>query len=400
MQRIKEELSSLEVNGNLRSIPLIESKSDGKIVIDGVEYVNFASNDYLGVSTKQELIEEFLKEGSAPTPTLPQVEGALRHLFSSASARLLSGSSSEFKELEKTVAELFNKEACLIFNTGYQCNLGVISALNGKGDIVFSDKLNHASIIDGMRLSEGDFIRYKHFDYEHLEHLLQAKRGQYKRAIIVSESVFSMDGDVADIDKLIELKNKYNCLLMIDEAHAFCAYGETLAGVSYGKDVDIITATFGKAVGSFGAFCVANNEIISYLINKARSFIFSTSIPPINIAWTNWLLTEKREYLIEQKQKLTNLIHEINKSCILPLQGGGWGLSSNNTHILPIIIGSNEATLKVAEELKSMGYYIPAIRPPTVPEGTSRLRLSLTADTKLDDVKAVLKIATSSHHPL
>ncbi len=365
MQKIREELESLGANGNLRKIPSIESKSDGKLIVDGVEYVNFASNDYLGISTKQELIDEFLASNNS--------------LFSSASARLLSGTSKEFQELEKTVVSLFNKEACLIFNTGYQCNLGVISALNGKGDVVFSDKLNHASIIDGMRLSEGDFIRYKHFDYEHLERLLQAKRSQYKRAVIVSESVFSMDGDVVDLDKLIELKNKYNCLLMIDEAHAFCAYGETLAGISYDKDVDIITATFGKAVGSFGAFCVANSEIINYLTNKARSFIFSTSIPPINISWTNWLLTEKRDYLTDRKAVLEKLSSDVH--ALLGTQG---------THIIPVVIGSNEDTLKVAEELKSLGYYIPAIRPPTVPEGTSRLRLSLTADLKLDDVKQVL----------
>lgn len=367
MQKIKEELRALEEKGNLRRIPSIDSKSDGKIVIDGVEYVNFASNDYLGISTKKELINEFLGTSR-------------RHLLSSASARLLSGSSFEFKELEATIANLFSKEACLIFNTGYQCNLGVISALNGKGDVIFSDKLNHASIIDGMRLSEGDFIRYRHFDYEHLEKLLKAKRNQYKRAIIVSESVFSMDGDVVDLDKLIELKNKYNCLLMIDEAHAFCAYGETLAGISYNKDVDIITATFGKAVGSFGAFCVANNEIIQYLVNKSRSFIFSTSIPPLNIAWTNWLLTENRGYLLTQKGKLIKIagkMHEI--------------LGTTGTHIIPIIIGSNEKTLDIAEQLKSLGYYIPAIRPPTVAIGTSRLRLSLTADTNIRDLEIISK---------
>lgn len=365
MQRIREDLRILGEHGNLRTIPSIESKSDGKIVIDGVEYINFASNDYLGISTKQDLIDEFLTNCHLP--------------LSSTSARLLSGSSTEFRELESTVANLFNKEACLIFNTGYQCNLGVISALNGKGDVIFSDKLNHASIIDGMRLSEGDFIRYKHFDYDHLERLLKAKRGQYKRAIIVSESVFSMDGDVVDLDKLIELKNKYNCLLMIDEAHAFCAYGNTLAGITYCKDVDIITATFGKAVGSFGAFCVANGDIISYLVNKARSFIFSTSIPPINIAWTNWLLTEKIEYIKTRKVLLEKISAEAHAL-----------LKNTGTHIIPVVIGSNEDTLKVAEKLKSMGYYIPAIRPPTVPEGTSRLRLSLTADTKIEDVKRVL----------
>ncbi len=369
MQRIKEELKRLEANGQLRNIPSIQSKSDGKIVIDGIEYVNLASNDYLGVSTKIELVNEFLSD--------------YRPLMSSASARLLTGSSPEYTALETTVAKLFNKESCLIFNTGYQCNLGVISAMCQKGDVVFSDKLNHASIIDGMRLAEGDFIRYKHFDYDHLEKLLQTKRNQYKRAIIVSESVFSMDGDVADIDKLVELKNKYNCLLMIDEAHAFCAVGDNLAGLSYNKDVDIITATFGKAVGSFGAFCVANNEIISYLVNKARSFIFSTSIPPINIAWSNWILTEKRNYLEQQKFKLNNL----TKNTLALIEN-----TPSNSQIIPIIIGSNEDTLRVSEKLRSEGYYVPAIRPPTVPEGTSRLRISLTADLKLENVKKVLSL--------
>ena len=171
---------------------------------------------------------------------------------------------------------------------------------------------------------------------------------------------------------------------MIDEAHAFCAYGKGLAGVSENKDVDIITATFGKAVGSFGAFCVANSGIINYLINKSRSFIFSTSIPPINIAWTNWLLTEKRSYLLEQKLKLENLVKEANLI-----------LNRNGTHIIPVVIGSNSTTNQIAEELKSLGYYIPAIRPPTVPENSSRLRISLTADTKLDDLRKIIDTITS-----
>ncbi len=370
---VKQELEALKTKGQLRKIPDIQSKSDGKIVIAAKEYINFASNDYLGLSTKDDLRKEFLVHNDS--------------LLSTASARLLTGSSPEYKELEATVAGIFNKEAALIFNTGYQCNLGVISALIGRGDVVFSDKLNHASIIDGMQLSKGDFFRYKHFDYENLEKLLESKRGQYKRALIVSESVFSMDGDIADIDKLIELKKKYNCLLMIDEAHAFCAVGNTLAGISYGRDVDIITATFGKAVGSFGAFCVSNEDIISYLINKARSFIFSTSIPPLNIAWSNWLLTEKRDFILSQKQKLTDLTANVHK--LLDDRGIK---TPSMSHIIPIIIGSNEDTLKLSEKLRSEGYYIPAIRPPTVPEGTSRLRISLTADCRSDDFVRLLDI--------
>ncbi len=375
MQRIIEELKKLEEHRQLRTLPNINSKSDGKITVDGKEFVNFASNDYLGLSTKTELRHEFLNK--------------FDYSLSSASARLLTGSSPEFNELEKTVATLFGKEAALVFNTGYQANLGVVSALIDKGDVVFSDKLNHASIIDGMQLSKGklggDFFRYKHLDYENLENLLKSKRKNYKRAIIISESVFSMDGDVADINKLVELKNKYNCLLMIDEAHAFCSYGRNLSGLCYGKDVDIITATFGKAVGSFGAFCVSNEKIISYLVNKARSFIFSTSIPPINIAWSNWLLTEKREFVEKQKEKLVLLVNSVHKS----MQERGF-VTPSSSHIIPIIIGDNDKTVKVSEKLRSMGYYIPAIRPPTVPVGTSRLRISLTADCMLEDFEKVL----------
>ncbi len=374
MQEILNELNRLEENGQFRKIPRISTKSDGKVVIDGKEYVNFASNDYLGISTKIDLIHEFLDSHKGNMP-----------LFSSASARLLSGTSEEFAELENTITKLFNKDSALIFNTGYQCNLGVISALISKGDVVFSDKLNHASIIDGMRLSEGEFIRYKHFDYEGLERLLQVKRDKYKRALIVSESVFSMDGDIADIDKLIELKNKYNCLLMIDEAHAFCACGNGLTGITEGKDVDIITATFGKSVGSFGAFCVSNKAIINYLINKSRSFIFSTSIPPINIAWSNWLLTQKRDYMLSRKMLLDKVSADVHK--MLAERGI---MTPSDSQIIPVVIGDNEATLKISEKLKAMGYYIPAIRPPTVPIGTARLRISLTSDTDIKDIKRIL----------
>jgi len=172
---------------------------------------------------------------------------------------------------------------------------------------------------------------------------------------------------------------------MIDEAHAFCSYGNSIAGICYGKDIDIITATFGKAVGSFGAFCTSNKDIITYLINKSRSFIFSTSIPPLNIAWSNWLLTEKREFIQAQKNKLEHLTKAVHAS--LKLRGIE---TPSKTHIIPIVIGTNEDTVKVSERLRALGYYIPAIRPPTVPEGSSRLRISLTADCKLEDFENIL----------
>lgn len=371
----EKELKILEEKNTFRQIPNISDKKETFVNIDGKTLLNFSSNDYLNLSTNKSLIQEFLQEYSNST----------EFQFSSASARLLSGTTSVYKELETTLAKLFKKESALIFNTGYQCNLGVISTLAKKGDLILSDKLNHASIIDGMKLSEAEFKRYKHLDYKNLEELLQKHRNDYKTVLIVSESVFSMDGDIADIPKLIELKKKYNCLLMIDEAHAFCAVGKGLTGISGGADIDIVTATFGKALGSFGAFATGNNTIINYLINKARSFIFSTSIPPINIAWTNWLLTKKADFLYEQKQKLENIIKQTHQY-----------LDENNiktisqSQIIPIILGSDEKAVNTAEQLRNLGYFVLPIRPPTVPPNTSRLRLSLTSDLNFEQIKGLI----------
>ena len=272
-----DEIKKLVEKDSFRQVHNIEYKTGKYLSIDGRNLLNFSSNDYLNISTDRDLLNEFIEK----------YKNHEEFILSSTSSRLLTGTSTVYKKLENNLAKIFNKEACLIFNTGYQCNLGVVSSLVNRDDVIFSDKLNHASIIDGMRLSSTEFFRYKHFDYNNLEELLIKHRNEYKKAIIISESVFSMDGDIADIKKLIELKKKYNCLLMIDEAHAFGIYGKNLAGIADRdnllNDVDIITATLGKSFASMGAFCVSNRTIIDYLINKANSFIFSTAIPPVNI---------------------------------------------------------------------------------------------------------------------
>ncbi len=375
MCNYEDELKRLKKNNSYRQIPEITEKDGKYVIVDGKKLLNLSSNDYLNLSGNEDLAKEFMNEFSENSQCQ----------FSSASARLLSGTSSVYRELENVLANLFHKDAALIFNTGYQCNLGVISTLMGKGDIIFSDKLNHASIIDGMKLAEADFRRYKHLDYEHLEELLKKYRKKYDKALIISESVFSMDGDTADIRKLIELKNKYNALLMIDEAHAFCSIDDNCAGISEGLDVDIVTATFGKALGSFGAFAVSNKTIINFLINKARSFIFSTSIPPINIAWTKWLLTKKKNFIIKQKQKLERLVIGTHK--YLSSQDME---TTSDSQIIPVIIGEDDKAVNVAEQLRGMGYFVLPIRPPTVPPNTSRLRLSLTADMDFGDIKTLI----------
>ncbi len=356
-----------------RSIKDINYRFDKFINIDNQDLLNLSSNDYLGLSTKKDLVDEFLATGK-------------NYFFSSASARLLSGTETIYKDLEILIAQIFNKEKALLYNTGYQCNLGVISALNCKGDVVFSDKLNHASIIDGMRLSDGNFFRYRHLDYDNLEELLKKHRGSFKNAIIVSESVFSMDGDCADIKRLVELKEKYNCLLMIDEAHAFMAVDDDFGGgLSKGYDVDIITATFGKALASFGAFVVSSEEVVIKLINKSRSFIFSTAIPPVNVAWTYWLLADKADLIMKQKSKLFKNICDVHSY----MSKAGIKTSSL-TQIIPIVLHETERTELVSERLQGLGYFVLPIRPPTVPEGGARIRVSLTAETTLEDIIPLL----------
>ena len=374
MSFYEEEIKKLVEKDNFRQVHNIEEKYGKFLSIEGKELVNFSSNDYLNLSTDKNLINEFIEK----------YKGSNEFIFSSTSSRLLTGTSSSYKKLETNLAKLFNKEACLLFNTGYQFNLGVVSSLVNRDDVIFSDKLNHASIIDGMKLSGTDFYRYRHFDYENLEELLIKHRNNYKKAIIISESVFSMDGDIADIKKLVELKKKYNCLLMIDEAHAFGIFGDNLAGISDQEnlldEVDIITATLGKSLAGMGAFCISNQTIINYLINKANSFIFSTALPSINIMWSNFLIEEHFELLKEKAEKLKALIFEAHKL----LDDNG------TTQIVPIIIGANDKTIKIAEQLQSKGFYILPVRPPTVPVNTSRLRLSLTADITINEFKTVI----------
>ena len=371
MQNYINELNKLKENSSFRSIKNIKEKFLKYIIVDDKKMLNLSSNDYLNLSTDKDLVLEFVDK----------YKNKNEFILSSASARLLTGNSSEYKRLENNFSSLSSKEASLLFNTGYQCNQGVISTLISKGDCIFCDKLNHASIISGLKLSQGDHFRYKHLDYDNLEKQLSEKRKNYKNALIVSESVFSMDGDIADIKKLVELKKKYNCLLMLDEAHAFGVFGDNLFGVAQENnlldEIDIITVTLGKSLASMGAICVSNRVIIDYLINKASTFIFSTALPSINIMWSNFLLEEKFKLLKEKKEKLNSLFKEVHK--IYP--------TISSSQIIPVIIGDSLKTKNTALFMQDKGYYVLPINPPTVPLNTSRLRLSLTSDITKDEMK-------------
>ena len=335
---------------------------------NGKKYINFSSNDYLGLGSNEILRKNFLEQILALQSSFTENLFA-EALFSSSSSRLLSGNSAPYTRLENFLANWYDKESALLFNSGYHANLGIIAGIMQKDDCIFSDKLNHKSILAGIKQSSADFFRYKHKDYGHLEDLLKKHRLNYKNALIVSESVFSMDGDSASLADLIYLKDKYDCKLMLDEAHGIGVLGKNAQGLCHEKKnfiphIDIIMGALGKALGSQGAFCVAGKEIIDRLINFAPTFIFSTALPPVQILWTEYLLTQHMEYILAQQQKLKKLLQTFSLA----------------SHIVPVIIGENEETINIAHHLKEKGFFVLPVRPPTVPKHTARLRLSLCAD--------------------
>ncbi len=362
-------LDNLKTLSHFRNIKNFENKDEKYIYINGEKFLNLSSNNYLGFADNKKITEEFLNYAQD------------KYSFGSASARLLTGTLPVYKELEDLISNMFNKEKTLLFNSGYHANVGINSSIADKGDVIFSDKLNHASIIDGMQLSKGKFFRYPHNNMEALEKLLIRERKNFNNAIIVSESVFSMDGDIADIQTLVYLKEKYNCLLILDEAHAFGVFGRNGLGVTETLNltdrVDLIIGTFGKAIGSMGAFATGNHILIDYLINKARSFIFSTALPPINIAFSKWIIENKLPYTYEKRLNMLKLGQK----------------AGSQSHIIPIIIGSNKDTVDTCEILFHNGYFTLPIRPPTVPEGTSRLRLSLTTEINEKELFDAISLA-------
>lgn len=366
-----EALEDLKSHSHLRTLKDYEGKDEKYIYFKGQKLLNLSSNNYLGLADNREITKEFLEYAGAD------------YSFGSASARLLTGTLPVYKDLENLITSLFKSGGTLLFNSGYHANVGVNSSLAGKGDVIFSDKLNHASIIDGMRLSEGKFFRYPHNDMEALEKLLVRERHNFNNAVIVSESVFSMDGDIADIRRLVELKKKYNCILVLDEAHAFGVFGETGLGVTetlgLTGDVDLIVGTFGKAIGSMGAFATGRKVLIDYLINKARSFIFSTALPPVTIAFSKWIIENKLPETFEKRQRMLKLCRKLG----------------SDSHIIPVIIGENDRTVEVCDILFKDGYFTLPIRPPTVPLGTSRIRLSLTTEIEERDLAKLCSVIGS-----
>lgn len=375
----QNELDILRENFHHRKIRDVSFKDGKYIFCDGKKLLNLSSNNYLGLADNKFVTKEFLKAGGA------------EYSFGSASARLLTGNLPIYKELEKLLANLYKKDAALLFNSGYHANVGINSSLVGKGDVIFSDKLNHASIIDGMRLGGAKFFRYKHSCVDDLEKILERERENFKKALIVTESIFSMDGDCAPLEKLVKLKEKYNCILIVDEAHAFGVWGEKGLGVcehlNLLNKVDLIVGTFGKAVGSVGAFAVGDGVLIDYLTNKARSFIFSTALAPVNVAFSMWIIENYFSQSCVERYKMLELGQSLCKKLC--------GENAHFSHIVPVVIGDNRQTCDLCDKLYDNGFFTLPVRPPTVPEGTSRLRLSLTVDIEPKDLEKLTEILKS-----
>lgn len=364
-------LDELKDNFLFRTIKKIEKIDKEFIYFNDKKYLDLSSSNYLALRDDKRVLE--------------RVKKALDNYgLGSSASRLVVGNSKAFDELEEKISKLKKQDKTLIFNSGYDANLGTISSIIGSEDVVFCDKLNHASIYDGIFLSKAKLIRYKHNDMLDLEKKLIKYRDQYSKALIVTDTLFSMDGDFCDLISLVKLKKENNCLLMIDEAHSGGVYGEKGQGLAEQlnllKEVDINMGTFSKAYGMQGGYVSSSSEIIDYLINKARAFIYSTALPPMVIEG----ISEAIDISIEEpwrKEKLQSLGNSLRAG----LKNLGYDIGKSNSHIIPIIMKTNEEVIGYSDKLANEGLMVMPIRKPTV--DSPRLRLSLNCE--LDGEKII-----------
>jgi glycine C-acetyltransferase/8-amino-7-oxononanoate synthase len=368
---VAERLEELRDRGLYRRLRLIEGPQGPAVTLDGQQVLLLCSNNYLGLAARPEV-----REAAA--------EAALRWGASSGASRLISGNMEPHRRLEERLAAFKGYEAALLFGSGYLANTGVIAALAGRGEVVFSDELNHASIVDGCRLSRAETFVYRHGDLEHLAWGL--RQAGERAALVVTDGVFSMDGDVAPLPELLDLARRHGARLMVDEAHATGTVGPggrgSVSGAGLSGEVDVVVGTLGKALGSFGAYACASAEIVDFLVNTARPFIFSTAPPPpaTGAALAALATLEAEPQLVDRLQANAMLLRRS-----LSAEGLAAG---GSTQIVPVEVGEAEATMALCELALEKGVFAQGIRPPTVPEGSCRLRLTAMATHRTEDLVA------------
>ena len=372
---LQQELEARSAEGLLRRRRTLSTPQGVRITVDDKTYLSFCSNDYLGLATHPKLIAALQ-------------QGAQQFGVGSGASHLVSGHFDAHHTLEQALAEFVGKPAALTFSTGYMANLGVVQALVGRGDTVFADKLNHASLNDAMLLSRAEVKRYRHNDVAQLAELLfQTTSG---RKLVITDAVFSMDGDIAPVPELLALCEQYDAWLLLDDAHGFGVLGEQGRGVLSHFKVNspriIYMATLGKAAGVAGAFVAAEQVVIDTLLQSARSYIYTTASPPaLSVA-----LLASLELIREENWRRERL-HQLIMQLCLGTKGLPWTMMESSTPIQPLLVGSNDAALELSEGLRARGIWVPAIRPPTVPQGTARLRITLSTAHEKKDVEELIE---------
>ncbi len=377
MESLERFLERREQSHARRRLKPVTRRGPGRVTQGGREYIDFSSNDYLGLSSHPEL----LKAARAALDA-----GGT----SSSASRLMSGDLEIHHTLEEETAVFKGKESALVFNSGYQANVGVIPALLGRRDVVFADRLVHASIIDGIMLSKAEFFRFHHNDADHLAHLLARHRKDFENAMVITESVFSMDGDQAPLADMVKIKKMFDCVMFVDEAHATGVFGPQGRGLVKGEglteQVEFVMGTFSKALGGFGAYIAGSNTVVEYLINAARSFIYSTALPPSAIA-VNLAAIRLCEGNLNRGPEL------LKKAKAFREMLGKAGVSAlGSSQIVPVVVGGSEKAVRLSDEFMNRGFRVLPVRPPTVPEGQARLRFSLCYDHSMEDLKAVAEV--------
>lgn len=376
LSSLEKELSELREKGLYREFRTVRSHPGEWVTIDNKRLLNLSSNNYLALAGD-------LRIKRAAAAALEDCG------FGATASRLVVGNYELYNRLEKEIADFKGTEAALVFNSGYAANLGIIQALIGRGDMVVSDRLNHASIIDGIVLSRAEHRRYKHRDMASLEKILKTS-GAFRRKLIITDSIFSMDGDLAPLKEIAQLKHKYGALLMLDEAHGCGVFGDKGRGLAEAAGVsgavDIHMGTFSKAFGGMGAYAAGTGTLIEYLRNKSRSLIYTTALPPVVVGG----LLEALRIIREESWRRENLLAKAEK-LRNALRQQGFDTLHSQSQIIPVVIGSARKTLEFSLRLFARSIFAPAVRPPTVPADTARIRLALMATHSDDDLETALQ---------